>query len=211
MHKIQEAGIQPDFLVAGRLHQSQTLEEYVEGWRERAKRSLKGLDKNERKRLFYSRYNLDRLQRLTETYEMADLLKKTVDSIQEKQTWMFLTEDWCADSAYALPIISRISVVNPRVNIRILFRDENLYIMDRYLSDGKRSIPKLVVFGEDGAERFQWGSRPRRLTEDRARWTEEGIAGPAMSQRTVEWYEAGGWAEVEVELAQVIKQIEPTF
>ena len=172
---------------------------------------MKGLDKNERKLLFYSRYNLDRLQRLAETYEMAEALKKAVDSIQEDQFWMFITEDWCADSAYALPIISRIAVVNPRVNIRILFRDENLDIMDQYLSDGKRSIPKLVVLGENGAERFQWGSRPGRLTEERARWADEGIAGPAMSQRTVEWYEAGGWAEVEIELAQAIEQIEPTF
>ena len=211
MHKIQEAGVQPDFFATGRLHEAQTLGEYVEGWSERVKRSLKGLDKNERKLLFYSRYNLERMQRLADTYKMADFLKKTVDSIMEDQIWMFITEDWCADSAYALPVISRISVVNPRVNIRILFRDENLDVMDRYLSDGKRSIPKLVVFGEDGAERFQWGSRPRRLTEDRVRWADEGIAGPAMSQRTIEWYEAGGWGEVEVELANAIEQIEPTF
>ena len=44
-------------------------------------------------------------------------------------------------------------------------RDENLELIDRYLTNGGRSIPKLIAFDEYGNELFNWGPRPKHIQE----------------------------------------------
>ncbi len=76
--------------------------------------------------------------------------------------------------------------------------------MDQYLTDGGRGIPKLIAFDSNGSELFNWGPRPQALKQLRAAWQGEGIEGAALSQKGVEWYDAGGWKEVESELIETI-------
>jgi hypothetical protein len=57
-------------------------------------------------------------------------------------------------------VLAKIAALNPFVNVLFVERDENLAVMDQYLTNGVRSIPKLVVFNEEGEELFIWGSRP---------------------------------------------------
>ena len=76
---------------------------------------------------------------------------------------MVLTEDWCVDSAFALPIFYAAASRNSLIKIRILPRDSNLDIMDQYLTNEARSIPKLVVFTMEGEELLEWGPRPAAL------------------------------------------------
>lgn len=73
---------------------------------------------------------------------------------------LVLAEDWCGDVVQNLPPIIRILELSPTVQIRIFKRDENLDIMDRYLTDGTRSIPYLVFLDTAFNELAQWGPRP---------------------------------------------------
>ena len=191
-----------------RIRQGLTYEAYRSEWERHIQRPLKGLDKNARKYLFYARYNWERAERLAAVYEMSPEMRQAVDAVAEPQWWMVLTESWCVDSAYALPIFSAATIRNPRIIMRILSRDENLDLMDRYLTNGGRSIPKLVAFSEDGEELFQWGPRPAELQAARARWIEARIAGPDISRRTVEWYEAGGWRAIEIEMTNLLRSLQ---
>ena len=185
-----------------------TYDAYLETWEAHIAQPLKGLDKSARKYLFYARYNAARSEKVVEAYEMDKKLAVLIDSIDTPQDWLILTEDWCVDSAYALPIISKAAARNPHINMRILLRDDNLDIMDQYLTDGGRSIPKLVAFGADGAELFQWGPRPEALKQARETWKADGIEGPKLSEKGVAWYEAGGWQLVESELIDAIANSE---
>jgi hypothetical protein len=49
---------------------------------------------------------------------------------------------------------------NPLIDVKLIERDENLEIMDEFLTDGKRSIPKLIAIDNNGEILFTWGSRP---------------------------------------------------
>lgn len=185
-----------------------TFDQYVMHWQDQLGRPMKGMDKEARRYLYYRRYNMERARGVEAAYEMSKALKAAVDNIDAPQTWLVLTEDWCVDSAYSLPIISDAASSNPNINMRILSRDDHLDIMDRYLTNGARSIPKLVVFDEVGRELMSWGPRPRILKEMRTAWASEGVAGAMISQRSIAWYEEGGWHHVDAELADVLNTVQ---
>ncbi len=66
------------------------------------------------------------------------------------------------------PKISPTSIANHNENIKIryILRDENPEVMDDYLTNGGRSIPKLVALEEDTLEeQFTWGPRPQEVQQ----------------------------------------------
>lgn len=182
-------------------------EAYVSQWKEKLAQPLKGLDRVARRYHFYSKYNDERAERVNNAYEMSEEFKAAIDAIDTPQLWMILTEDWCVDSAYSLPIINAAAKRNSFIKIRILPRDTNLDIMDHYLTEGARSIPKLVIFTMEGEELLNWGPRPATLQQKRKEMKEAGEPGNVISQESVEWYEAGGWREIETELVHSLAQI----
>ncbi|MFD2922762.1 thioredoxin family protein [Halobacillus naozhouensis] len=74
-----------------------------------------------------------------------------------------ITEDWCGDAMLNVPIYLRIAEAGG-IETRFLKRDENLELMDQYLTNGKsRSIPKIIVINKNGGEIFNWGPRAPKL------------------------------------------------
>ena len=56
--------------------------------------------------------------------------------------------------------------VQPNITLRFILRDENLEVMDAFLTNGGRSIPKLIVtVGEDNEVVKSWGPRPNEVQE----------------------------------------------
>lgn len=189
-----------DFFAVRRPHEGQTYADYRALWQERLDQPTRGLDRRARRYHFYRKYNWERAQRVADAYEPSEALRRAVEAVEEPQLWMVLTEDWCVDSAYSLPLIADAAALNPLVDLRILPRDENLDVMDHYLTNGTRGIPKLVAFDEEGAECFVWGPRPAEAHRFRENLKQKALPGAEISARLVEWYEAGGWRLVEAEL-----------
>ncbi|WP_226035855.1 thioredoxin family protein [Aquibacillus saliphilus] len=70
-----------------------------------------------------------------------------------------LTEDWCGDAMMNIPILLRL-VEKVDMKISLLPRDNNLELMDQYLTNGKaRSIPIFIFINEKGNEIAKWGPR----------------------------------------------------
>jgi hypothetical protein len=76
--------------------------------------------------------------------------------------------------------------------------------MDQYLTNGGRSIPKLVGFSAEGEELFTWGPRPADLQSLRQQLVDDGVEGSAVVQRLIDRYEEGAWRAVDEELAEVL-------
>ncbi|WP_337018601.1 thioredoxin family protein [Oceanobacillus massiliensis] len=76
-----------------------------------------------------------------------------------------LTEDWCGDAMLNIPILLRISEAAD-IQVKMLLRDQNLELMDQYLTNGKsRSIPIFIFIDENGNETAKWGPRAARVQE----------------------------------------------
>ncbi|WP_042196118.1 thioredoxin family protein [Paenibacillus camerounensis] len=68
-----------------------------------------------------------------------------------------LTADWCGDAALNVPIVQRIAEQS-QIELRFLIRDENLELMDQYLTNGtSRAIPIFVFIDEAGVMKEVWG------------------------------------------------------
>ena len=181
-----------------------TYADYLAQWQEKLGVPLQGLDKAARKYVYYARYNEERSRRVRAAYEVSDKLRAALAGLEAPQRWMVLTEDWCGDSAYSLPVIAEAAAPSEQVTLRILLRDRHLDVMDRYLTSGARSIPKLVAFAEDGEELFRWGPRPAEAQALRERLKAAGASGPEMTEALIGWYDEGGWRRVDDELAATI-------
>jgi hypothetical protein len=113
----------------------------------------------------YLRLNQYRTVRSEKTCIIDRALANAVCAITAPQVWLVITEPWCGDSAQCLPQIAKIAACNPLISLRILLRDRNLDIMDLYLTQGARSVPKLIAFSAAATELFQWGPRPSPAAE----------------------------------------------
>lgn len=185
-----------------------TYDEYRAYWRTRKDDPATGDDPDARKMRHYLRYNWERQTDVHDTYTPSDDLQAAVDAIDTPYAWMVITEPWCGDSAFLLPVIAEAAALDDAVALRILLRDDHLDVMDQYLTDGSRSIPKLVVFDEDGTERCTWGPRPDGAQQRFEALREEHDDKEAMISDFIEHYEDGGWREADTELARTLQAAE---
>jgi hypothetical protein len=133
---------------------------YQEVMQQRGAQDPAGLEGVEAERAEFAQLNLHRVGRIRRTWKPSAELAALVARLDRFQLWMVLTEPWCGDSAQCVPCLEILAASNPHLTLRYLLRDDNLEIMDRYLTDGKRGIPMLVAFDQEGREQFRWGPRP---------------------------------------------------
>ncbi len=131
----------------------------------------------------FAKLNLHRVGRIRRTWRPSKELASLLARIERPQFWMALTEPWCGDSAQCLPCLEILASSNPHLTIRYVLRDDNLEIMDNYLTGGKRSIPLLVAFDPDGGELFRWGPRPTEARDVFDTATAEGLEKPAKLEK----------------------------
>lgn len=121
----------------------------------------------------YTRLNLQRLKRLETQYPLTEALTQAAKAVNQPQQWLLLTEAWCGDAAQSVPIIARITDLNPNLGLRLVLRDEHPTLMDAYLTNGARSIPKLIILDEQFKELATWGPRPVVLQQLVLQWKAE--------------------------------------
>ena len=115
--------------------------------------------------IHYTEMNLQRMHRLDKTTHLLDETIKNVKKINKKQIWLVITEGWCGDASQIIPVIEKISELNPLIRHQLIFRDEHPNIMEAFLTDESRSIPKLIVLDDQGNVLNTWGPRPQALQE----------------------------------------------
>jgi hypothetical protein len=109
----------------------------------------------------YTKLNYFRMTRVDKTMVIKNDVKELIESIDEKKYWILITEAWCGDAAQIVPIIGRLAELNKNIELMIILRDENTELMDKYLTNGARSIPMLISLNENFEEEWHWGPRPR--------------------------------------------------
>ncbi|CAM4426594.1 thioredoxin family protein [Flavobacterium terrigena] len=110
--------------------------------------------------LHYSELNEVRMNRLEKTLKMDSEVLEKLQNLKAKQTWLVISEGWCGDAAQILPIIKLMAESSENINLKIVLRDENDDLMAQFLTNGARSIPKLIVLDENLEVINHWGPRP---------------------------------------------------
>jgi len=116
--------------------------------------------------LNYTKMNIARMRRLDKTTRLAPETLEKLAKIDEPQLWLVITEAWCGDAAQIVPVMNKMAEIQPNITLRFILRDENLEVMDAFLTNGGRSIPKLIVtVGEENEVVKSWGPRPSEVQE----------------------------------------------
>lgn len=158
--------------------------------------------------LDYTRMCLQRMNRWNKTAKVSAKMTHLMESIQESQIWLIITEAWCGDGAQSIPYLAKLAELNPKIKLRIIMRDEYPEIMDAYLTNGARSIPKLVAFTEDlKVELFTWGPKPLYLMNWHKEYKHDskGLSYSGFLEEIHLWYAKNKNQDLEAELFPLIQ------
>lgn len=108
----------------------------------------------------YTKMNVQRMKRLDKTVKINKELATKMSAIKEQQHWLVITEAWCGDAAQILPFLAKLTEENDLIKLGLLLRDEHDSLINGYLTNGARSIPKLIVLNAAHEELGNWGPRP---------------------------------------------------
>lgn len=110
--------------------------------------------------LNYTILNVQRMSKWDKIFKPEEKLIELIEAIDKPVYWVVLTEAWCGDAAQNLPIIAKLASMNPNISLKLLLRDGNMEVMDAYLTNGGRSIPKFIILNEELEAKNTWGPRP---------------------------------------------------
>ncbi len=138
----------------------------------------------------YTKLNDRRMKRWDKTLKVSDEALQTVQRFNKKTTWLVLTESWCGDAAHVIPVINKVAELNNNIDLRLVLRDENPKLMDAFLTNGGKAIPKLIsVNDESGTIINTFGPRPsvatKLVTDYKAK---HGALTPEFKQDLQVWY-----------------------
>lgn len=116
--------------------------------------------------LHFSQLNVARMHRLDKTISVPDEIKLAMQQINRPMIWLVLTEGWCGDAAQIVPVLHHLSETTNKVEFLLVLRDDNDALMQQFLTNGGKSIPKLIALDADTLEvLFDWGPRPEGAQE----------------------------------------------
>jgi len=155
----------------------------------------------------YGKLNRQRMHRLEKTVELNPEVKAAAEQAKRKQIWLVITEGWCGDAAQNIPVIEKIAAASSNIETRYVLRDENLELIDRYLTGGARSIPKLIAIDRETLEVIgTWGARPVAAQELFEELKSRGVEKPLIMENLQRWYNADKNQSIQADFARLIEQ-----
>jgi len=154
----------------------------------------------------YTKLNYSRTKRLDKTAKISEAAKAVFKNIENKQIWLVISEPWCGDAAQSLPFLNKLAELSENIELKIVLRDDNLELMDQYLTNGGRSIPKLIILDEDLNEIQQWGPRSEAATKLVTDYlAEHGKVDDTLKENLQVWYNQDKGVSIVNDLLKVVE------
>jgi hypothetical protein len=152
----------------------------------------------------YAKLNWSRMNRWLKKGILSDEIKNKVCSISKQQKWIVITEPWCGDASHVVPFIHLVASLNPLIQVDYELRNAEPFRINQYLTNGGKSIPKLIIQDGNGNDLDTWGPRPAacqvlydELKESKADFEQVKI-------ELQKWYNHDEGKEILKELGEVI-------
>lgn len=156
----------------------------------------------------YTELNLARMKRIHKHARPGEELEAVLHSLTRPIRVVCLTEFWCGDAAQSVPLIQLLAETSPNLQIRYLFRDENTELMDRYLTNGGRGIPKYLLFDADtGNELAHWGPRPAVAQQLMLDMKARQLPKEEIMETLVRWYNQDKTRHLQTEWKTLLAQL----
>jgi len=154
----------------------------------------------------YTKLNESRMHRLDKTIEVTLETKALLENLSKEYIWLVLAESWCGDAAQVVPVINKMAEVTSKIDLRIVLRDENEELMNLFLTNGTKSIPKLIsIEKETGVVVGDFGPRPvpaKQLIVDYK--AAHGVVDETAKIELQKWYLADKGVAIQNEICALI-------
>lgn len=158
--------------------------------------------------LGYAKLNLQRMRRLDKTIALQPAVVQALARIAQPIIWLVLTESWCGDAAQLVPLFNRMAEQSEHITLRFILRDKNPDVMEAYLTNGGRSIPKLIGFrSSDWQELGTWGPRPQPLQQLMDEWKAQQIPWQESLEAVQRWYNTDQTVSAQLELLPLLASL----
>lgn len=154
----------------------------------------------------YTKLNFSRTKRLDKTAVIDTEYAPVFENAETPQTWLVISEPWCGDAAQTLPYLNKIAELNKNIDLKIVLRDDNLELMDKFLTNGSRSIPMIIMLDENYEVINQFGPRSKaatKLVEDYKK--EHGKVDDVLKQNIQIWYNQDKGVSILKDLSQMVE------
>lgn len=154
----------------------------------------------------YTKLNDRRMKRWDKTVKVLDNHKAKIESYTKQVTWLVITESWCGDAAHVVPVISKVAELNPNIDLKLVLRDEHPELMDAFLTNGGRAIPKLIMIDKKSKEVLNtFGPRPSEAIQMVLDYKlEHGILTPEFKEDLQRWYNKNKGQNVIEDLVELL-------
>lgn len=160
--------------------------------------------------LHYTVMNVRRMNRLEKTVKLQESTLSTIDNLQRFYTWLVITEAWCGDAAQILPVLQAMADHTEHIEMRVILRDEHPELMDQFLSNGSRSIPKLISIEQESGEVVgSWGPRPEPAQELLLAYkADPKVPYQEFNKNLQQWYNKDKSRKIQEEVGEEIRKWE---
>ncbi|MBL0681969.1 thioredoxin family protein [Aquimarina mytili] len=154
----------------------------------------------------YSMLNDRRMKRLDKTIKIDESIKEAFVNTPTKVTWLVLTEGWCGDAAQSLPVINKLAELNDGIDLKIISRDDHDELMNNFLTNGGKAIPKLIAYDTEKKEVVNsWGPRPSVATQMVNDYKKQhGGLDPQFKEDLQVWYNKDKGKNIAEDISKII-------
>lgn len=170
-------------------------------------------DENSKDRVDFTKLNDRRMRRWDKTLKVNEKAKKRLADFETSVTWLVITESWCGDAAHVMPVLNKISEINTNIEMKVVLRDENPELMDMFLTDGGKAIPKVIMIDNESGEVLDtFGPRPSEATGYVKRFkAANGALTPDFKEDLQHWYNSDKGQTVVEDVIQMLCKFQPNF
>jgi Thioredoxin len=161
---------------------------------------------NTPKNIEYTALNLKRMDRLEQVPPLEPATIAAAQAVVRPVLALVITESWCGDGAQTVPVLHRIAEASGgRLELRVVLRDEHPDLIDAFLTNGGRSIPKVLFLDPLTLDVLTtWGPRPAPAQT----FVREAIAaGMPYDERNTKlhtWYAHDKTATTQAEIREIL-------
>ena len=153
----------------------------------------------------YINLNQRRMYRVEKTYHVSDDILAQVKKLRHKTYWLVLTEHWCGDASQILPALNKVAELSEgKIEMKLVYRDQNPELMNAYLTEGSRSIPKLIQLDEHFNVTGIWGPRPTVAQRMVKQLKSNPATAATYANELHLWYAKDKQRSLELEIAKLI-------
>ena len=159
--------------------------------------------------LNYSKLNDSRMDRLDKTIRISEETIQGLNSLTDNFSFLTLAEGWCGDAAQILPVLNKIAEATPKIKLRVVCRDENDELMNSFLTNGSKSIPKVIIVNSKNEVIDTWGPRPSIATKMVHNYKElHGSIDAEFKKDLQLWYNKDKGVNIQTDIINLLSSVE---